>query len=44
MSDYKEFQGIMIPTGRRAVRRNDSDDPVSDPVLVAIDIVGVTFN
>jgi hypothetical protein len=44
MSNYKEFQGIMIPTSRRAVRRNENDDPISDPVLVAIDIAGVTFS
>jgi hypothetical protein len=43
-SRYREFDGIMVPTRRRAYVRNPDGSPVLDSVSVAIDVTDVTFN
>ena len=42
-SDYREFDGIMVPTRRRVYVRNPDGSPQLDTVSVAIDIADVTF-
>jgi hypothetical protein len=43
-SDYREFNGIMVPTRRRDYVRNQDGSPVLQPVSVAMDVRRVTFN
>lgn len=43
LSEYRDFDGIKIPTRRRAYRRNADGIPVTDGVGVAIDIADVKF-
>jgi hypothetical protein len=43
-SDYREFDGIMVPTRRRVYVRNPDGTPVRDPVSVAIDIADASFS
>lgn len=41
--DYQEFDGIMVPTKRRIHPRNADGTVDTEPVLVSIDLEGVTF-
>jgi hypothetical protein len=43
LSEYRDFDGIKIPTRRRAYRRNADGIPVTDGVGVAIDIADIRF-
>ena len=43
-SEYREFDGIMVPTRRRVYVRNPDGSPVRDSVVVAIDITDITFS
>jgi hypothetical protein len=43
-SQYREFDGIMVPTRRRVYVRNPDGTPVRDSVSIAIDIANVTFS
>jgi len=42
-SEYREFDGIMVPTRRRVYVRNPDGTPVRDSVSIAVDIADVTF-
>jgi hypothetical protein len=42
-SEYREFDGIMVPTRRRVYVRRPDGSPDRDSVSVAIDIANVTF-
>ena len=42
-SDYREFDGIMVPTRRRVYIRNPDGSPQRDSVTVAIDVTDVSF-
>ncbi|MFE0516896.1 hypothetical protein ACFW2E_45385, partial [Streptomyces sp. NPDC058964] len=43
-SEYKEFDGIMVPTRRRVFRVGENGNVFRDTELVAIDIESVQFN
>ncbi|MEH2520138.1 hypothetical protein V1279_005711 [Bradyrhizobium sp. AZCC 1610] len=43
MSEYKNIQGIMMPTKRRAFRRNPDETLNTESVLVGIDISAITL-
>ena len=43
-SQYREFDGIMVPTQRQVYVRRPDGTPVLDPVSVAIDVADVTFS
>ncbi len=43
MSEYKNIQGIMMPTKRRAFRRNPDGTLNTESVLVGIDISAITL-
>lgn len=43
-SDYREFNGIMVPTRRRVYVRQPDGSPALESVSVAIDIASVTFS
>jgi hypothetical protein len=45
-SEYREFDGIMVPTRRRVYVRNPDGSPVLDSVSVAVDVdvTDVTFS
>lgn len=43
-SDYRDFDGIKIPTKRRAYRRNADGTPIQDGVVVAIDISNIRLS
>lgn len=43
-SEYREFDGIMVPTRRRVYVRNPDGSPVRDPISIAIEITNVTFS
>ena len=43
-SQYREFDGIMVPTRRRVHVRNPGGSPVRDSVSIAIDVTNVTFS
>lgn len=43
-SDYRDFDGIKIPTKRRAYRRNPDGTSMQDGIGVAIDIASVRFS
>jgi hypothetical protein len=43
-SEYREFDGIMVPTRRRVYVRRPDGSPVHDPVSVAIDIANAAFS
>ena len=42
-SQYREFDGIMVPTRRLVYVRNPDGSPVLDSVSIAIDVTDVTF-
>ena len=42
-SDYRRFDGIMVPTRRRVYVRNPDGSPERDSVSVAIDVTDVSF-
>ena len=44
MSEYKKFNGVMVPTRRRALLRQPDGTPDADKVAVAIDLRDVTFS
>jgi len=44
MSDYFDFDGIKIPTKRRAYRRNEDNTPTASGPGVSIDISNVKFS
>jgi hypothetical protein len=41
---YREFDGIMVPTRRRVYVRNPDGSPVRDSVSITIDITNATFS
>jgi hypothetical protein len=41
--DYVESHGIRVPTRRRAYQADDQNRPIFDPVMVAIDILDITY-
>jgi hypothetical protein len=41
--DYREFDGIMVPTRRRVYIRGPDNKPLPEPLLVSIDISDVHF-
>jgi hypothetical protein len=43
-SEYRDFDGIMVPTRRRVYVRNPDGTPVREPVSVAIDITAAAFS
>ena len=43
-SDYREFDGIVVPTRRRVYVRNPDGSPVLNSVSVAVDVTDVTFS
>jgi hypothetical protein len=43
-SEYREFDGIMVPTRRRVYVRNPDGSPVRDSVSVAVDVADVIFS
>jgi hypothetical protein len=43
-TNYREFQGIKVPTTRRVYAYDAQGQKVPEPVLVAIDIEGVSFS
>jgi len=43
-SDYKEFQGIMMPTTRRVYAYDAEGSKVAEPLLVSIDIADIVFS
>ena len=43
-SEYREFDGIMVPTRRRIYVRGPDGAPVPDPASIAIDITNVAFS
>ena len=43
-SEYREFDGIMVPTRRRVYVRNPDGSLVLNPVSVAIDVTDATFS
>jgi len=43
-SEYREFDGIMVPTRRRVYVRKPDGSPARDSVSVAIEITNVTFS
>jgi len=43
-SEYREFDGIMVPTRRRVYVRDPDGSRVLDPVSVAVDVTDVTFS
>jgi hypothetical protein len=43
-SDYKEFNGIMVPTTRRVYAYDGNKRKVAEPLLVAIDFQEVSFS
>jgi hypothetical protein len=43
-SEYREFNGIMVPTRRRVYVRNPDGSAARDSVSVAIDVASVTFS
>jgi hypothetical protein len=43
-SEYRKFDGIMVPTRRRVYVRNPDGSPVRDSVSIAIEIANVTFS
>ncbi|SMF85694.1 hypothetical protein SAMN06265365_1712 [Tistlia consotensis] len=43
VSDYREVQGLRLPTRRRAYRRSADERPLPDPVLVSIDLSDIRF-
>ncbi len=43
-SEYRAFDGIMVPTRRRVYVRNPDGSPVLDSVSVAVDVTDVTFS
>ena len=42
--DYREVDGIKVPTTRRVVAFDDNKRKIPDPVLVAIDIREIAFS
>ncbi|MDB5610226.1 MAG: hypothetical protein JWP25_7126 [Bradyrhizobium sp.] len=42
-SDYRDFDGIMVPTKRRIYASDDRKQKIPAPLLIAIDIDDVTF-
>lgn len=43
-SDYREFDGIMVPTRRRVYVRDPDGSPVRESVSIAIDVHGARFS
>ena len=43
-SEYREFDGIMVPTRRRVYVRNPDGSPVLDSISIAVDVTDVTFS
>src|SRR6266851_4472541 len=43
-SEYREFDGIMVPTRRRVFVRNPDGSPARESVSIAIDITDVAFS
>lgn len=43
-SEYREFDGIMVPTRRRVYVRNPDGSPAHESVSIAIDVTDVAFS
>lgn len=43
-SEYREFDGIMVPTRRRVYVRNPDGSPVRDSVSIAVDFTDIAFS
>ena len=43
-SQYREFDGILVPTRRRVYVRNADGSPVRGSVSIAIEVTDVTFS
>ena len=43
-SDYREFDGIMVPTRRRVHVRRPDGSPALESVSVAIDVADAAFS
>jgi hypothetical protein len=43
-SEYRDFDGVMVPTRRRVYVRNPDGSPIRDSVPVAIDVAHVAFS
>ncbi|MGZ6772832.1 MAG: hypothetical protein ACXVGA_09920 [Mycobacteriaceae bacterium] len=43
-SQYRKFDGIMVPTRRRVYVRRPDGSPARDSVSIAIDVTDVTFS
>ncbi len=43
-SDYREFDGIMVPTRRREYPRDPDGSPVLKSVSITVDLTRVTFD
>jgi hypothetical protein len=43
-SEYREFDGIMVPTGHRMYRRNPDGSPARDSVWIALDLPHVRIS
>ena len=43
-TDYKEFQGIKMPTTRRVYAYDENGQKIPDPLLVSIDIETIVFS
>jgi hypothetical protein len=41
--DYKEFDGIMVPTKRRVYARSPDGKALTEPLLVSIDLSEIKF-
>jgi len=42
--NYREFQGIMVPTARRIYAYDEKYQKVPEPLLVSIDVAQVKFS
>jgi hypothetical protein len=42
--DYREFQGIKVPTARRIFAYDEKLRKVAEPLLVSIDVANVKFS
>jgi hypothetical protein len=42
--NYREFQGIMVPSARRIFAYDDKCQKIPEPLLVSIDVAHVKFS
>ena len=41
--DYRDFDGIKVPTRRMVYGRDDNGSPISEPLIVGIELLDVEF-